>query len=335
MTIEENTQNTLTDKALTTLSKNKDKDEITATIYSTTDLIINGKGSLTVNANTKNGIVSKKNLILLSGKINVTAADDAIVGKDSLQIKEADITSSAKGDGIKSNNETDEGKGYLIVSGGNIKISSGDDALKGEKQLIITGGNIDITESVEGIESMELILAGGNIKVKSSDDAINAAGGDINNLTILGGNIALDAEGDGVDSNGDITMSGGTLTVYGPTNSGNGGLDYDGTFNISGGVLNVAGSAGMAVTPSESSTQNTISYTFDSIQNANTKVELKNQSGKTIASITSTKQFQNVIFSSADIKTNESYSIYANNQKITDVKVQGSLTYGDAGYGNS
>lgn len=330
ISLENKTTNTLTDKALTVLSKNKDGDEITATIYSKEDIIINGTGTLVINANTNDGITSKDDLIIMSGTIKIKAADDGIVGKDSVQIKNGTITVNSVGDGIKSSNDTDAGEGYILINGGTFTIASGDDAIKGEQQVIITGGTINITKSVEGIESIDLIFAGGKINLKSSDDGINAAGGTTNQITILGGDIIVDAQGDGIDANGSITMSGGTVTVNGPTNGGNGALDYDGSFNISGGTLNIAGSAGMAMATSNTSKQNTISYTFSSVQKANSKVELKDSTGKVVATITPTKNFQNVVFSNANIKTNATYSIYVNNTKVSDITVQSVVTYANA-----
>lgn len=330
LSLEDKTTNTLTDKAITVLSKNKDGDEITATIYSKEDIIINGKGTLTVNANSKDGITSKDDLIIISGTINIKAADDGIVGKDSVQIKNTNITIDAVGDGIKSSNDTDAGEGYVLINGGTFKISSGDDAIKGEQQVIITDGTVNIEKSVEGIESIDLIFAGGKINLKSSDDGINAAGGTTNQITILGGDITVDAQGDGIDSNGSITMTGGNVTVNGPTNGGNGALDYDKSFDISGGTLNIAGSAGMATATSNTSKQNTISYTFTNTQNASTKVELKDSSGKVIATMTPTKKFQNIIFSNSNIKSNTTYTIYANNTKVSDISVQNVVTYANA-----
>lgn len=45
-------------------------------------------------------------------------------------------------------------------------------------------------------------------------------------IIINGGTITVDADGDGLDSNGNIFIKGGTTTVNGPTNAGNGALDY-------------------------------------------------------------------------------------------------------------
>ena len=53
-----------------------------AALYSMADLTIAGTGSLTVNGQYNDGIVSKDGLVLAAGNVSVDAADDGIKGKD-------------------------------------------------------------------------------------------------------------------------------------------------------------------------------------------------------------------------------------------------------------
>ena len=64
-------------------------------------------------------------------------------------------------------------------------------------------------------------------------------------LYINGGNIYINAYGDGIDSNGSIYIAGGYIEISGPENSGNGSLDYNGECEMSGGTLIMTGSSGM------------------------------------------------------------------------------------------
>ena len=143
---------------------------------------------------------------------------------------------------------------------------------------------MNITKSYEGIESEVITLNGGTIHLVASDDGLNAAGGadgsSVNGragqnsfegagnayIHINGGYLYVDAGGDGIDSNGSIDMTAGTAIVNGPTNDGNGPLDYNGTFNITGGYLLAVGSSGMAQAPSETSTQYSVLYGFETAQ---------------------------------------------------------------------
>lgn len=160
------------------------------------------------------------------------------------------------------------------------------------------------------------MIGGGALTLVSSDDGINAAGGvdgsgtagagaqdqfaaGDNSVTITGGTLVVDADGDGLDSNGSMTLSGGTIVVDGPTNSGNGSLDVNGTFDVSGGVLVAVGSSGMVVSPGTDSAQGWISATFDSVQEAGTVVNVVSSDGTVVASFTSAKEFQPLVVSSA------------------------------------
>ncbi len=51
---------------------------------------------------------------------------------------------------------------------------------------------------------------------------------------VRGGTLWVDASGDGLDSNGGLYVTGGTVTVCGPTSGGDGALDYSGDGIISG-----------------------------------------------------------------------------------------------------
>ena len=112
----------------------------------------------------------------------------------------------------------------------------------------------------------------------SVDDGINAANKDLKNyaysINVSGGDIYVEAQGDGVDSNGTILMTGGTLIIDGPTESMNGSLDSDRGILVNGGNLVAVGSKGMVENPGTNSEQCYINLTMSTTQNANTKIEI-------------------------------------------------------------
>lgn len=219
------------------------------------------------------------------------------------------------------------------------------DRTVGKGNIAIEGGAIDIAKSYEGIESKLITIAGGDVEVIATDDGINVGGGNdgsstngragqntfategANKLVIQGGTITVESKGDGLDSNGSIEMSGGNVTVNGPTESMNGALDYDGTFTVTGGTLQVAGSAGMAQAPSEASTQKSLLMSFTATQKAGTAVHLKDADGKIVATVTPAKSCQTVVFSTPDLKNGETYTLYLGDSKVVAFTVSKSVTW--------
>ncbi|MGC3975186.1 MAG: hypothetical protein QM771_12500 [Nitrospira sp.] len=142
-------------------------------------------------------------------------------------------------------------------------------------------------------------------------------------LIIMGGKITVDAGGDGIDSNGTVTMSSGTVIVNGPTTDGNGALDTT-SFDISGGTLVAAGSSGMAVAPSATSSQGwvMISQTLTTGQT----IELLDQD-TSLASYTAAKDISNIVISAPGIVSGSSYSFEV------DGSDSGTVTAGEAAAG--
>lgn len=129
-------------------------------------------------------------------------------------------------------------------------------------------------------------------------------------ININGGIIYVNASGDGIDSNGDMFINGGTVIVNGPENSGNGALDTNGEITVTGGTIVAAGMSGMAECPTDTSTQNSISATFDSTYEGGTLITLTDDSGNEIISFAPEKSFDNIIISSPEIKTGTTYTFY-------------------------
>ncbi len=271
LVLAENTTNSLSYGSEDAVNSKKQPN---ATLLTQSDLTIRGTGKLIVNSKLNKGIVSRANLSIEGGEIEVNANKDAIQASANLAISNValkiktgggsnipDIPGSSKGlkataditihsgtFDIDSNDDAIHSDGTLTINNGKFTISSGDDAIRADKRLTINGGEINITKCYEGLESYDIDLNGGFVKIKSSDDGINISSGkrvgDVEQtidgtLTITGGEYYVESEGDAVDSNGNIEMSGGTLVAFGPTSPGSKdrSIDFDRTFNITGGLL--------------------------------------------------------------------------------------------------
>jgi hypothetical protein len=236
---------------------------------------------------------------------------------------------------INSNDDAVHSNGESIISGGTFTISTGDDGIHAETLNEISGGTITISKCYEGIEGAKVEIQGGSIDLYSVDDGINAADGtnsqgNANNtnchIIINGGEIVVNADGDGIDSNGTLLFSGGKTYVNGPTNGGNASLDSNGGILCNGGYLVAVGALGMVETPSVSSTQYVISYAQSSTISANTYIDLKDSSSTSLVSMTTKKTSQSVIISCPEIKNGSTYGIYLGDTKTTDATISSILT---------
>lgn len=312
-------------------------------IKSTDDLkVVSGTFNITSN---EDGIIGKDFLGIKDGKFTIKSGSDGMKSTDTDTSKgnivitggEFDITAS--NDGVHCNED-------ILISGGNLTISSGDDGVHANAALQVDGGTIDIKKCYEGLEGVHITLNDGDISIVASDDGINAADGSSSSgmgmggfgggqnggfgggqtsssdssilLTINGGNIFVNACGDGLDSNGNIVMNGGNVTVLGPTSDGDTALDFDGAFTINGGVLMAFGSSGMLETPTSAQNGCCIVTTLGTVS-ANSAFSLTDSSGNVIMSYIPTKNYASAIVYSSDIKSGSTYTVTAGSttQSIT------------------
>ncbi|WP_406007845.1 carbohydrate-binding domain-containing protein [Streptomyces sp. NBC_00637] len=280
-------------------------------IDAATDLVVTG-GRLTVSSgggsgNEPDDDTSAKGLkagviiVPAGGTVSVDAADDAV-----------------------------HSDGAVHFAGATVSAASGDDGVHAEGDLVVDEGTLKVTKASEGLEGFDIAVKGGSVSIVSGDDGINASGGSGSSaqqgggpgggggesagaykLTVSGGTLLVDSEGDGLDSNGTAEITGGTVVVNGPQQGGNGALDVNGTFTVSGGTLLAAGSSGMAVAPAEDSPQGWLSATLDSSVPAGTTLHVVDAAGKVVATYVTSKQIQNVVYSSSAIQSGKEYRVYS------------------------
>lgn len=269
--------------------------------------------------------------------------DSADSSASSKALKAGKVINISGGDfDIDSADDALHSNGNIVISGGSFAIATGDDALHADENVTINDGKISITASYEGIEGNSIDINGGTIDLYSFDDGFNAGGGDSGTpfgsstdgeeryICISGGNITINADGDGIDSNGSVAMSGGIVVVFGPTNSGNGALDYDSSFAVSGGTLIALGSAGMAQAPSTLS-QPCIAVNSD--VSAGSTIEVRGEDDTVILSVETPKKAQSLIFSSDKLVSGKTYSVCAGGSVLESVTVSDGVTGSGANSG--
>ncbi|MDD2484222.1 MAG: carbohydrate-binding domain-containing protein, partial [Eubacteriales bacterium] len=157
ITIAKGTSNRVEDSATYTLAEGEE--EPNAAIFSKSDLTINGSGTLVVNGNYNNGIVSKDDLVITGGNVTVLAVNDGIKGRDSIAIKDGNFTITAKdGDALQASNDEDAEKGWISIDGGNFVITATGDGLQAESLLQVTNGTLSIACGDDGLHADAALL---------------------------------------------------------------------------------------------------------------------------------------------------------------------------------
>ncbi len=185
-------------------------EDYNAAIYSTTDLIFNGTGSLTVNGNYNNAINSKDDIRIVETNLTVYSVDDGIIGKDYIAIKEATITVNSDGDALLSTNTEDTSKGFIYIESGTFTLDAGADCIQAATAILLYDGTFNLTAGDDGLASDGFItIGGGTFTIDSTGDAVNAT----TELTIYDGTFTINADDDALHSDDVLTIEGGDINI--------------------------------------------------------------------------------------------------------------------------
>lgn len=448
ITLTENSENTLSNEDGYTQI---DDNNIDGTVFSKSDLTLNGSGKLSVYSPSGHGIVCKDDLCITDGIYSIESALHGIDANNSVRVKAGELEINSGKDGFHAEHNEDGTKGFVYVSGGsfditaegdgisassfvqieqgsfkllcgngadngssnnqmggyygttqdteskkgiksinamlinggefdinsaddavhsnksitvndgNFTVATGDDGFHADESLTVNDGTINIGRCYEGLEALDLIVAGGKISLEASDDGLNAAGGmdssgmggnfggdfgggrpggrpgerpmdgaampvemmaggmmsaGNGSIVIKGGELYIKAYGDGMDANGTLEITGGTVTVCGPTRGDTATLDFDKTGTISGGTfIGTGASGGMAQTFS-TSPQGIISVSVGN-QSAGTTIIIKDSDGKELLNYAPVLDFGLIIFSHENLVKGDSYDITVGDYSTT------------------
>ncbi len=269
-----------------------DDSAISSAIYSTTDLDIQGRGTLTVYSENNNGIHSKDDLDVKNLTLTVDCEDNALKGNDSVTIQSGTITLTARsGDAIKTSNTdaTTKDDGTIRQEGiVTICTDKGDLTLtiKAESDGIDASYDV-IIEETEGTLTLDIktgTYAGysaststtSTTTVGASVSASGQPGGGQQPGTNPGGQGGQDQQPwtnpddessggysgtesrKGIKGDNSVTILGGTITI----SSDDDGVHSNGTVTVSGGNITIAcGDDGMHADGALAVTGGTITIT--------------------------------------------------------------------------
>ncbi len=225
-----------------------DENNIDAVIFSKEDLTINGTGALTVESPAGHGIVSKDELHITSGEIEINCAGHGIDGKDNVCIAEASLNITSGKDGIHAENDEDASLGYLYIQSGTFDITAQGDGISASAQAQIDDGMFNLLSgggSVNAEKQTSDMWGGmgghgggpgfmGESSSKETEDSTSIKGVKASgNLTVNGGTFNIDSADDAIHSNASITVNGGEFQI----SSGDDAFHADETLTILGGEI--------------------------------------------------------------------------------------------------
>ena len=281
---------------------------------------------------------------LSNGTVTVNAGDDGFKASRVVEISGGSLTVEQSDEGIEAQ--------YINVSGGNVNVTSADDGMNAslktsDSESTDSSANTSDTANQQqnntqnqGNQNMGQppAMPGGNAQDGKSQNGTTGTGqqgmgqppqGGMPGggggtfevvdaaINVSGGNITVNAEGDGIDSNGVTTLSGGTLIVNGPSQGGNAALDTNGDLLLNGATVLSGSTADMFEAPSTNSTSGYLKLTNSSGFEQGSTVQVADSSGKVVANYKVTKSnVQLVLVSSSSIVKGQSYTAYTTTSAV-------------------
>lgn len=271
-------------------------------VHCADELYLNG-GAVTVSSANK-GISAHGNLYLNGTAVTVEKATEGIESKAVMTVNDGDIKVSCSDDGLNAGGTNGQDVGGKMGFGGG----------RGNRPAEMTGekGEFDAassaTQTPERGEKPVMQAPPMQEQTAVTEQSANSE----HHIQINGGNLVINAGGDGIDSNGTLIMDGGNVVVFGPSDGANGALDYGSGCWVNGGTLIATDAGAMLESPMSNSGQYTISAFTSAQMSAGTTIAIKDKSGKTLLSAEVPKSYSHVYFSTGELEAGESYTLCEN-----------------------
>lgn len=183
-------------------------------VYARCDLTLDGEGTLNISCLTGHAVVTRDDLRIKGGVVNLEAALKGLYGKDSITVDGGVVNLDVGTDGLYTDAGQSSGKGRITVTGGVLNLLTQKDGLDASGDICIDGGELQISagsgQEGKGLTAGgSIFLTGADIQINAVDDAVHAAG----NVEISGSRVELTTGDDGVHADALLLISGGIVTV--------------------------------------------------------------------------------------------------------------------------
>ncbi|WP_313568742.1 carbohydrate-binding domain-containing protein [Acetoanaerobium noterae] len=263
------------------------------------------------------GIHSDKNVYIDGKSLNIKESEEGIEGKV-VDIVSGDIDIKSSDDGI---NATDSSLKTDAVSSAT---PAGDEQNKnleerpappegfGQKPANFEDLPADVQEKIKNRPERpegEAVPEGEMQRPEGMPHGAGFENQEGTEIIIRGGDLYIDASGDGIDSNGNLTVSGGKVVIEGSGSRGDGAIDYNGTGLVTGGEVLALGGSDMLQSFSSESAQSHIVVTAKESIAVGAKITIKDEAGKVLYEHITKKAFSALVYSSKDLVKAKNYTV--------------------------
>lgn len=263
------------------------------------------------------GIHSDKNVYIDGKSLNIKESEEGIEGKV-VDIVSGDIDIKSSDDGI---NATDSSLKTDEVSSATPEGNQNDKNLEerpappegfGQKPANFEDLPADVQEKIKNRPERpegEAVPEGEMQRPEGMPHGAGFENQEGTEIIIRGGDLYIDASGDGIDSNGNLTVSGGKVVIEGSGSRGDGAIDYNGTGLVTGGEVLALGGSDMLQSFSSESAQSHIVVTAKESIAVGAKITIKDESGKVLYEHINKKAFSALVYSSKDLVKAKNYTV--------------------------